>query len=257
MGVQPIFEDLAEIGDQEAQERHAQMLQHAASLLVDTPAAVPYKLPRHPTHLYHEQTNPVVKMTPQDVLNVVNKWQDRNPLVSEPFERVLKKLPPEIRPSSAGPTCGPLLHPNEPIWFEMAHRLHGILKRQGRRAERRRKRRLRSKLFHGRSKHATTKRDEGKDLREYLDRHKAEVQSASSNIEQAGGVPTIKQPGEFLGKVHEQYLLQRERVESRPFRVRNVGMPTAGKKGVGEIIPHKQKVVRPVYMPPPASSMPR
>merc|ERR1712070_800138 len=252
MGVQPIFEE-SEGEGREAQERHVQMLQYAASFLVDAPAAVPYKLPRHPTHLYHEQTDPVVKMTPQDVLNAVNKWQDSNPLVNAPFERVLRKLPPEIRPSSAGPTGGPLHHPNEPIWFEMVHRLHGILKRQGRRAERKRKRRLRSKLMHGRSKHASTKRDEGKELREYLDYHKAEVQNA--NLEQAAGMP--RQPGEFLGKVHEQYLLQRERVESRPFRIRNVGTPIAGKKGVGDTFERKQAVVQPVYMPPPPSSMPR
>merc|ERR1712224_215786 len=101
-GARPASGDLAEVRDKEAEERHAQMLRNAASFLVDTPAAVPYKLPRHPTHLYNQQTDPIVKMLPRDVLNAVNKWQDSNPLVNAPFERVLRKLPPEIRPSSEG-----------------------------------------------------------------------------------------------------------------------------------------------------------
>jgi hypothetical protein len=231
----------------------ARQLQNAVGFLVDTPAAVPYKLPRHPTHLYQQQADPLIKMLPQSIVHDVNKWQDSNALVPAPFERVLRRLPPEIRPSSAGPTGGPLHHPNEPIWFEMVHRLHGILKRQGRRAERRRKRRLRSKLFRGRTRHAPTKRDEGKELREYLDHHKAEVQSVPLQQQATGA--GVREPGEFLGKVHETYLMHRERAESRPFRVRGTGTHFAGKKGVGEMIRHKQAVVRPVYVPPPPSSM--
>jgi len=227
---------------------------NGGSFLADFLATPPYTLPRHPTKLYHHQTDPLIKMLPQSVVYNCQKWQAEHPLVDAPFERVLRKLPPDIRPSSAGPDVGPMHHPNEPIWFEMTHRLHGILKRQGRRANIRRKRRLRSKLFRGRSKHAPTKRDEGKELREYLDRHKAEVQDAP--LQQTAGVGA-REPGEFLGRVHEQYLLQRERVESRPFRVKGVGEKYAGKKGVGEIIERKQAVVRPVYVPPPSSMMGR
>merc|ERR1712060_144851 len=136
----------------------------------------------------------------------------------------------------------------------MVHRLNGILKRQGRRAERRRKRRLRSKLFRGRSKSAAPKRDEGKELREYLDHQKGELQEAQ--LQRQSGVSGAQVPGEFLGKVHERYLINRERVESRPFRFRSSGEPIAGKKGVGEMFERKKHaVVRPVYVPPPPSSM--
>merc|ERR1712232_89541 len=170
-------------------------------------------LPRHPTKLYERQTDPMVKMQPKSIVYAAEKWQAEHPLVNMPFERVLRKLPQDICPSSAGPTVGPMLPPNEPIWFEMVHRLNGILKRQGRRAERRRKRRLRSKLFRGRSRHAAPKRDEGKELREYLDRHKAEMQDVPLQHSSIGA----REPGEFLGKVHERYLVHRERTESRPF----------------------------------------
>jgi len=231
-----------------------QMLQQAISFLLDAPTAVPYKLPRHPTHLYHQQTDLMIKMAPHSVVWEVNKWQDANPLVTEPFERVLRKLPEEVRPSSAGPIGGPFLHPNEPIWFEMVHRLNGILKRQGRRADRRKKRRLKSKLFRGRSKHAPTKRDEGKDLREYLDKHKEEMQQPP-DPQHPGG----RAPGEFLGKVHENYIINREVAESQPFRFRSPEGPgtaySGGKKNMSAMPPRKQKVVRPVYVPPPPSSM--
>lgn len=240
-------------GGDDGEARDAQV-QNALSFLVDTPWSPPYQLPRNPADLYSKQTGPMVKVWPQSVVYAVNKWQDANPLVQQPFERVLRQLPADVRPSSAGPTGGPMLHPNEPIWFEMAHRLHGILRRQGRRAERRKKRRLRSKLFRGRSRHAPTKRDEGKELREYLDRQKAELGAAQSR-ERLGGPGAAREPGEFLGRVHENYLVHRERAESQPFRFRGVGSKFAGKKGVGEMLETKKAVVRPVYVPPPPSSM--
>merc|ERR1719316_393182 len=113
-------------------------------------------------------------------------------------------------------------HPNEPIWFEMAHRLHGILRRQGRRAERRKKRRLRSKLLRGKSKNGPRKRDEGKELREYLDRQKAE--NEAHMLEKLTGGRNVRElPSEFLSKVHENYLLHQERAESQPYRFRSAG----------------------------------
>lgn len=227
-------------------------VQLAASSLIDTPASGPYKLPRHPTGLYQQQTDPLVKLSPESIVFACQQWQSQNPLVNAPFERVLRKLPPNVRPSSVGPTVGPLKHPNEPIWFEMVHRLQGILKKQGRRADRRRKRRLRSKLFRGKARNAPTKRDEGKELREYLDRHKAEFQDEP--LQQVGGAG-VQNPGEFLGKVHERYLINRERVESRPFFVRGPGTSFAGKKGIGDMVERKKAVVRPIYCPPPPSSM--
>jgi len=65
----------------------------------------------------------------------------------------------------------------------------------------------------------------------------------------------MKAPGEFMGKVQEKYLVHRERSESRPFRITGTGTSVAGKKGVGEILQRKRAVVRPVYVPPPPSSM--
>lgn len=240
-------------GWNEAPEQ-VEQVQLAANSLVDMPVAPPYKLPRHPTELYHQQTDPLVKVHPQSIVYACQQWQSRNPLVNAPFDRVLRKLPPDVRPSSAGPSVGPMKHPNEPIWFEMVHRLHGILKRQGRRADRKRKRRLKSKLFRGRARNAPPKRDEGKELREYLDRHKAESQEEPLPTQPGVGAG-VQEPGEFLGKVQERYLLHRDRLESRPFRVRGAGNSFAGKKGVGEIIERKQPVVRPIYVPPPPSSM--
>lgn len=227
-------------------------VQKAVSSLVDMPTAAPYRLPRHPTQLYHQQTDALVTLSPASIVYSCQRWQAENPLVNAPFERILRKLPPNVRPSSAGPTVGPMKHPNEPIWFEMVHRLHGILKKQGRRADKRRKRRLRSKLFRGKARNAPTKRDEGKELREYLDRHKAESQEEP--LLQPSGA-AVQDPGEFLGKVQEKYQINRERVESRPFRVRAVESAGSGKKSIGETRERKQRVVRPVYVPPPASSM--
>lgn len=222
-------------------------LQLAAQSLVDTPAAAPYKLPRHPTKLYREQTEALIKMSPDSIVYACQQWQDKHPLVNTPFDRVLRKLPPNVRPTSAGPTVGPMLNPNEPIWFEMTHRLHGILKRQGKRAERRRKRRLRSKLFKGRAKNAPSKRDEGKELRDYLDKHAFDAQGEATT--------GVSAPGEFLEKVHEKYLIRKEQIESKPFRIRGVENSLPGTRGIGETTMRKPRVVRPVYVPPPPSSM--
>merc|ERR1719510_1343516 len=106
-------------------------------------------------------------MTPGEVIFVTNKYQASHKLMKEPFEQVLKKLPELVRPGVEGPSLGPLNHPNEPVWFEMTHRLQTILKRQGRRAERRRKRKMRAKLATGHAR-GPAKRSDGRNLREYL-----------------------------------------------------------------------------------------
>jgi hypothetical protein len=207
------------------------------TFLVDTPWAAPYKLPRNPADLYHKQIHSTTRVPPSSIVYNANKWQDNQPLLSMPFDRSMRKIPAPIRPTSAGPACGPLHHPNEPIWFEMMHRLQGILKKQGKRAERRRRRRLKSRLFKGRSRHEPQKRDEGKQLREYLDRAAADAYAA-----------TAEKPGEFLSKVHERYLLNQDKLEQRPFRMRAA-------RGIGESVERKRHVVRPVYVPPPPSSL--
>merc|ERR1719159_1154110 len=120
--------------------------------VMEAPYAPPYKLPKSPPGLYAQQLDPLLSVRPSSVIFAAKKWQEQNPYGKEdPFERVLRKLPQNIRPSSQGPAPpGPMTHPSEPIWFEMGHRLHVILKRRGRRAERRKKRRMRSKMVRGR-----------------------------------------------------------------------------------------------------------
>mmetsp|Transcript_67768 Transcript_67768/g.107394 ORF Transcript_67768/g.107394 Transcript_67768/m.107394 type:complete len:705 (-) Transcript_67768:136-2250(-) len=223
-------------------------VQDIDTFLVDTPWAAPYKLPRNPAELYHKQIHSLTRVTPSSVIYNANKWQDSQPLVQMPFDRVMRKIPSSIRPSSAGPVYGPLHHPNEPIWFEMVHRLQGILRKQGKRAERRRRRRVKSRLFKGRSRHEPQKRDEGKQLREYLDRAGAELNGP--NLQKA----TADNPGEFLNKVQEKYLVNQERLEYRPFRMRGVN---SGKEGMSDTVERKRHVVRPVYVPPPPSSLSR
>merc|ERR1711957_773607 len=64
-------------------------VQLAASSLIDTPAAVTYKLPRHPTGLYQQQTDPLVKLSPESIVFACQQWQSQTPLLNAPFERVL------------------------------------------------------------------------------------------------------------------------------------------------------------------------
>jgi len=214
------------------------------TFLEGTALSPPYRLPVKPPDLYKMQTEPALKVLPSTVVFAANKWQMQHPLLGEPFERSLKKLPEHTRPSSLGPSYGPLAHPNEPIWFEMSHRLQAILKRQGRRAERKRKRRLRSKLFRGRSGKKPETRQEGQQLREYLDSKAAEH---AQGLREAPG----EAHGEFLQKVHERYLLNRERLEATPFRYRGTGGAVVDVYGIGEVPEKPRAVVRPVYVPPP------
>jgi hypothetical protein len=249
---QPTMQNDTREPDWQGQEGHY-VLQAPSAIdgcIIDTPWSAAYKLPRNPGDLYHRQVDALTRVGPQSVVYNAKKWQDSKPEVQQPFDRVLRKLPSDCRPSSEGPVCGPMLHPNEPIWFEMVHRLQGILKRQGRRADRRRKRRLRSKLFRGRSKNAIQKRDEGKELREYFDRARTERQQAPIDP-----VPSRENSGEFLNKVHEHFLLHRERASDQPFRIKGTGNHRAGYHSIGDVAPRKKQPVRPVYVPPPASSM--
>jgi len=205
----------------------------------------PYKLPTKPEHLYKHQTESALKISPADVVHAANKWQAQRPLVSEPFERSLLKLPEHARPGEQGPPRGPLAHPNEPIWFEMQHQLQVILKRQGRRAERRKKRKLRSKLLRGRSRPAEM-RNQARDLREYLDRKALEHGPEGSHA-----MPPGQAHGEFLGKVHERYLHNRDRLDVKPFRYRGTGGAVVDVYGIAQGPERAPAVVRPVYVPPP------
>eukprot|EP00401_Gymnodinium_catenatum_P037811 CAMPEP_0117493630 /NCGR_PEP_ID=MMETSP0784-20121206/19196_1 /TAXON_ID=39447 /ORGANISM="" /LENGTH=710 /DNA_ID=CAMNT_0005288487 /DNA_START=42 /DNA_END=2174 /DNA_ORIENTATION=+ len=204
--------------------------------------AVLYRLPNKPVDLYKMQWERGLKLKPSNVVYDARRTYSKNTMVSEPFDRSLKRLPEHFRPQSEGPAFGPLAHPTEPVWFNMAHRLQAILKRQGRRAERRRKKRLRAKLTRSRSR-KTESRREVQELRHYLD---------GKALEHMRG--TCDQPGEangdFLRKVHERYLLHQDRLETKPFRYSGTGGARVDVYSMGETAPRPQAVVRPIYVPP-------
>jgi len=227
------------VEEEEAWQREQAL--HMADFLEAGQFLPPYTLPKSPADLYRQQVAPLMKATPSTLVFEANKWQACNRLVPEPFERVIQRLPAEAYVGPEGPRGGPLGNPGEPVWFEMNHRLQAILKKQGRRAERRRKRRLRSKLLTGRAAKGGGKKSEGRSLREYFDK------AALERAEGQAGLPGVAS-GEFLGKVHEQYLQRRERFEQQRFQVRG----TARDLAIGEEPPPRVgRVVRPVYCPPP------
>eukprot|EP00913_Durusdinium_trenchii_P022303 g20956.t1 len=195
----------------------------------------PYSLPKKPRQL-----------RPSCLVFDAQKWQANTQLLAPPFDRVLRKLPPDVRPASGQVPPGPLSHPSEPVWCRLQHRLEVILRKQGRRAERRRsewggrlvsrkvnqrsnpekhrKRRLRQRIYHGKApKHQGL----GRDLREYLDRAYAQEDTPG------------EANGEFLGKVQERYLRERAREEEYT--------KAHGRESV------LRKVVRPIYVPPPGA----
>jgi hypothetical protein len=220
----------------------------AGNYVTEPPYSQPYNLPQDPASLYKKQTEAMLRVKPGDVAFAVN-LQARAPQSKEArFERILSQLPATVRPPPQGPAVGPMAHPNEPIWFEMNHQLHIILKKVRKRVERRRKRKLRSKLFRGRSIRGQ-KQDEGAELRQYLDECKADHEAN-------GGDPLRS---EFLAKVHERYLLQREGMRQQPFRVHGTssGNHHPRQFGIGQVPDKPKRAVRPVYVPPPPSAMPR
>lgn len=213
------------------------MLAQAADVVDTAQLVPPYRLPRNPANLYEKQTAPLMKATPEAVVFQAKKFHEDQSRDWRPFERSERKIPAEIRPDHRGPATGPMTHPNDPIWCEMNHRLQNILKKQGRRAERRRKRRIRSKLFGG--KGSKGGKQTGRALREYLDRAALRAQGLSEGME---GDPS----GEFLGKVQEQYLQRREALEAH---TRRFQIPGPSSRDL------QSRVVRPVYMPPPPGTM--
>jgi len=198
--------------------------QEALATFFDGTFLPSYSMPTRPPEVYRKQVEPLMKGKPSSMIFEAQKWQAAHQLLNPPFDRVLRKLPPNVRPGRDVAPPGPMGHPCEPVWFEMQHRLEVILRKQGRRAERRRKRRLRQKLYHGRAPRAGL----GRNLREYLD-------LSFAQREDVPGEPN----GEFLGKVHEQYMQRRGRDDQRGFRVH----------GNSESV--LRKVVRPIYIPPP------
>lgn len=184
-----------------------------------------YTLPKKPGDVYHKQAEPWMQVDAGTLVFQTNRWQAENSLVTEPFKKSLAKLPMAVNPGPEGPLLGPLLHPTEPVWTELNGRLHAILRRQGKRADRRRKRRLRAKMLAGRAKGG--KRDESRGLREYFDREV--MQRAEGQVD-----PTEKD--DFMKKVHEQQLRRREGLGRRckqhqapeppwPFKLPNFPVP--------------------------------
>lgn len=212
----------------------------APQTVTDQQYALPYKLPKDPADVYKRQSDMDRRIMPSGVIFEVNRQACQAPK-AEPFQRVLRKLPEHARPSAEGPSCGPLGNPNEPVWFEMGHRLHHILKKAEKRGERRKKRKLRSKL---RGRAMPRKQDEGRNLRQYLDERAAEHAQGGS----AGD-------SEFLGKIEEKRQLSRSRLEApKPFRAAPSGKLDARLYGIGEFPTapsERQRPVRPVYIPPP------
>jgi len=220
-----------------------------AHCLEDAHFLPPYKLPKNPAELYQKQAGPLMATQPGHIVFNANKMQVENRLVPAPFEKSLRKLPSELLPQGSEAPAGPLGHPQEPVWTEMHNRLQAILGKQSRRADRRRKRRARAKLLRGRSRQPP-KRSEGRELREYLDRAAAE--HAQGVRDQPGTMG-----GEFLGKVHERWMSQRERAEMPRFRAGSVPSSGIGRHlySLGESSPRAQHTVRPVYVPPPGATM--
>lgn len=218
-------------------------IEGAGSFLDGQAVNPPYTLPHKTAYIYKKQAETALTVTPRTLVFASKKWQAERPLVGEPFARSLRKLSENNRPPSAGPTCGPLAHPNEPVWSEMGQRLQTILRKQGRRAERRRKRKIQSKLFRGRGRREF--QSEGAQLREYLDCRAAPG---------AGGALPSEVDGEFIRKVHERYILNRDLLEAKPFRYRGTGGAVVTTFGIGEAPSRPPPVVRPVYMPPPSEN---
>eukprot|EP00931_Biecheleriopsis_adriatica_P008126 TRINITY_DN109355_c0_g1_i1.p1 TRINITY_DN109355_c0_g1~~TRINITY_DN109355_c0_g1_i1.p1 ORF type:complete len:716 (-),score=144.34 TRINITY_DN109355_c0_g1_i1:89-1969(-) len=205
-------------------------------------AALPsYKMPKKPAEVYNKQVGPLISMKPSHIIFDATKNQAANPMLGEPFDRVMRKLPETVRPASGEVPAGPMAHPSEPVWHEMQHRLEAILRKQGRRAERKRKKRLRQKMFHGRPPRSE-KRSEGRNLREYLDQSLAEHMNGADVPGHANG--------EFLGKVQEKYQVHKSKLEQRSFKVYgSTGGP------LGESLLRTPQVVRPIYVPPPGADM--
>ncbi|CAJ1398959.1 unnamed protein product [Effrenium voratum] len=188
---------------------------------LESPALPPYKMPKRPPEVYRKQAEPHMKGQPSWQVFEAQKYQSGQ-VLAPPFARVLRKLPEEIRPGLDQQPPGPLAHPSEPVWHQMQHRLEVILRKQGRRAERRRKRRLRQRMG------KAPKPSQGRKLREYLDRAFAE--------EEIPGDAS----GEFLAKVQERRIQERARAEER-----------AQARGESQL----RKVLRPVYVPPPGATV--
>merc|ERR1712226_1299143 len=119
----------------------------------------------------------------------------------------------------------------------MNHHLQAILKRQGRRAERRRKRKLRSKLFRERPQHSP-KRSDGWELHDYFDRKASE--RAHGQKDGPG-----ERTSEFTDKVHETDLVHRERMEMEKFQVRGIDRGAVNRYSWGQSPPRAARVVRP------------
>jgi len=236
----------SDAGDQQQLQQQASQV---SSFLEAAQLSPPYKLPKNPSNLYMEQVAPLLKKKTSALVHAANKFQKDYQLVRPPFERIISQLPEDVQVEVAqGPDVGPFYNPNEPVWFEMNHRLQEIFKRQGRRAERRKRRKARSKLATGRARGTSRRGGEVGGLRAYFDRAVAQPEQ---NVAEPG------QPDcESLGKVQEKYQMRRERWEVTRFEVRGLGGGFMNRYSIGEDPPQRSRgAVRPMYVPPPGSQM--
>lgn len=207
--------------------------------LLEAQAVLPaYALPRAPAEVYKSQVEPLLRCTASELIHkaIVEYLQAK--AQQEPFGRVLKKISDTSRPDGPGTqpraSGGPLAKPTEPLWGEMNSRLQTILEKQGRRAERRKKRRAKARQRGGlRPPKATP----GRELREYLDRHAAAMQAEGAAR------------SEFVERVHEKQQMkhQLQRDKDWEFRDRFHGSLVADGFCDGS------QVIRPIYVPPPGA----
>lgn len=200
-----------------------------------------YELPRRVPEIYRNQVKPLMKQQPSSIVFQVVKYQAEHEMLPPPFERVLAKLPENLRPAPGTTPLGPMGHTCEPIWFEMTHRLEAIMRKQGKRAERKRKRRIRAKLFHGHPPVRLRKGD-GEQLMDYIEQAAAEGELGQDEP----GDP----PGEFLKKAHQRTVARLARAELPRFQFGKSGGVVA-RMEIGAPEPPQQRAVRPVYLPPP------
>merc|ERR1719265_959087 len=108
----------------------------------------PYKLPKDCPDVYKQQWQPILRQKPGNVAYVVSEHNYELSRRSNPFERSLRRLQ-QISPTEVDPALSPSPDARDRSLAEIQkRRLQAIMKRQGKRAERRRKRRAKSSLFH-------------------------------------------------------------------------------------------------------------
>lgn len=114
--------------------------------------APPYKLPKDCPDVYKKQWQPILRQKPGHVAYVLGNRKYEQTRGCKPFGRCLQRMPQELGPTEDGPINGPMAIKPDPLFPEMQKRLEVIMRKQGKRADRRRKRRNRSRRLHDRNK---------------------------------------------------------------------------------------------------------